>query len=128
MKKAVRVILSIVVIAAALACGILVGCDTAPHEEPITSPPPTEPVPDVVTVIDIVDRAEKENLPTDDALEGFWKDEEYTYYFSSIRSQYIIVYYSDETQEPVRDAMAAGRVTIADLDTYGIKYYKEPKE
>ena len=65
---------------------------------------------------------------SDDALEGFWKDEEYTYYFSSIRSQYIIVYYSDGTQEPVRDAMAAGRATIADLDTYGIKYYKEPKE
>jgi len=124
MKKSVKVILTAVVLAA-LACGFLAGCDIVPQDEPITPPPPTESEPDVVTVTDIIDRAEEENLPTDDALEGFWKDEEYTYYFPSIKSHHIIVCYSDGTQEPVRDAMAAGRVTIADLDRFGIGYYKE---
>ncbi len=84
-----------------------------------------EPVPDVVTVVDIVDRTKTEPLVTPDVLEGFWHDEEYAYYFSSFRSDLIIVHYSDGTQEPVREALGAGRVTIADLDRFGIGYYKE---
>ena len=111
--------------AAVLVCGFLAGCGAEVRDEPSASLPPDEPVPDVVTVTDIVDRAEQENLPTDDALEGFWTDERYTYYFPSIKSRYIIVCYSDGTQEPVRDAMAKGLVTIADLDRFGIGYYKQ---
>ena len=76
-------------------------------------------------VTDIVDRTETEHLVTSDVLDGFWKDEQYCYYFSSNKSQYIIVHYSDGTQEPVREAMEAGRVTLADLDRIGIGYYKE---
>lgn len=94
----------------------------------LAASPEPEPVPDVVTVVDIVDLTQSGELCTDDALEGFWRDDEYTYYFSSIKSQYIIVHYSDGTEEPVREAMAAGRVTLADLDRFGIGYYKEPKE
>lgn len=79
----------------------------------------------VVRVVDIVDWTEIESLATADALEGFWSDEEYHYYFPSIKSHYIIVHYSDGTEEPVRDAMEAGRVTLADLDRFDIGYYKE---
>ena len=94
-------------------------------KELVASPEP-EPVPDVVTVVDIVDRTKTEPLLTADALEGFWSDNDYTYYFSSIKSQYIIVHYSDGTQYPVREAMKRGDVTIADLDRFSIGYYKEP--
>jgi len=87
--------------------------------------PPGTPEPDPVSVVDIVDRTQTEPLITADVLEGFWFDETYRYYFSSLKSQLIIVHYSDGTQEPVREAMAAGRVTIADLDRFGIGYYKE---
>lgn len=106
----------------------LAACGGEPvRESPVTetaevTPPPE---PEVVTVVDIIDRTARESLPTDDALEGFWSDEEYHYYFSSIKSQYIIVRYSDGTEEPVRDAMEAGRVTLADLDRFKIGYYKE---
>lgn len=78
-----------------------------------------------VTVTDIVDRTKTEPLVTLDVLEGFWCDDEYAYYFSSLKSDLIIVHYSDGTQEPVREALGAGRVTIADLDRFGIGYYKE---
>lgn len=91
----------------------------------LAASPEPEPVPDVVTVVDIVDLTQSGELCTDDALEGFWRDDEYTYYFSSIKSQYIIVHYSDGTEEPVREAMEAGRVTVDDLDRFGIGYYKE---
>lgn len=91
----------------------------------LAASPEPEPVPDVVTVVDIVDLTQSGELCTADALEGFWRDDEYTYYFPSIKSQYIIVHYSDGTEEPVREAMEAGRVTLADLDRFGIDYYKE---
>ena len=94
----------------------------------LTASPEPEPTPDVVTVVDIIDRTEHEPIVTADVLEGFWSDDEYIYYFGSLKSGLIIVHYSDGTQENVREAMGKSRVTLADLDNYGIKYYKEPKE
>lgn len=121
MKKCVCLLLAAILLLTA-------GCALAaePEADPVPSETPMPvPDPDVVTVTDIVDRAETEFLATDDALEGFWRDEAYTYYFSSIKSHYIIVHYSDGTQLPVREAMARGDVTIADLDRFGIGYYKK---
>lgn len=80
----------------------------------------------VVRVADIVDRTQTEPLTTADALEGFWSDGEYDYYFGSIKSHYVIVHYNNGCQEPVRDALKGGRVTIEDLDRFGIDYWKEP--
>ncbi len=85
------------------------------------------PVTDDVTVVDIVDRTKTEMLATADALEGFFSDDEYTYYFPSIKSHYITVHYSDGTSENIKDAFGVGRVTIADLDKFDIGYYAEPK-
>lgn len=79
-----------------------------------------------ITVTNIIDRTKTEFIGTADALEGFYTDEEYRYSFPSIKSRYIDVYYSDGTSEKIKDALAAGRVTIADLDTFDIDYYKDP--
>ena len=79
----------------------------------------------MVTVTDIIDRTEQEFLVTCDALEGFWRDEEYSYFFPSIKSHYIIVHYSDGSQLPVREAMARGDVTVSDLDRFHIGYWRE---
>ncbi len=92
---------------------------TAPDEDGTTS--------DVVTVADIVDRTKTEMLATDDALEGFFADDDYYYFFPSIKSQYITVVYSDGTSENVIDAFGSGRVRIADLERFDIGYYAEPK-
>lgn len=86
-----------------------------------------EPVPDVVEVVDIVDQTKDGDICTADALEGFYSDDTYDYYFPSIKSGYIIVHYSDGTTQPVTEALADGRVTIADLDRFEIGYYKESK-
>ena len=90
----------------------------APEDATVTSA--------VITVTDIIDRTKTGFIATNDALEGFFSDGEYDYYFPSIKSRYIDVYYSDGTSENIKDAIAAGRVTIADLDTFDIGYYKEP--
>ena len=124
MKKCVCLLLAAVLLLTA-------GCALAaePERSPVISEEPM-PVPDSepAAVVDIVDRTETEFLATDDALEGFWRDEEYTYSFASIKSHYIIVHYSDGTQLPIREAMARGDVTIADLDRYGIAYIRVEKE
>lgn len=77
---------------------------------------------------EIRDRAKEENLPCDDALEKFYEDESNEYYFSAIKSHYVIVTYNDGTLEDIVTALHAGRVTIADLDKFGIEYYINPKQ
>ncbi len=63
-----------------------------------------------------------------EALEGFYEDDDYLYYYSCIKSDYIVVRYKDGHEEPVKDALKNGKITIKDLDKYGISYYKELKE
>ena len=76
----------------------------------------------------IQDRAEEENLPCDDALEKFYEDASNEYYFSAVKSQYVVVIYSDGSSEDIVTALNAGRVTIGDLDEFGIRYYINPKQ
>ena len=74
----------------------------------------------------IVDLTKNGEIATDDALEGFYRDEGNLYLFSSIKSQYVIVYYKDGSEQSVKDALAEGRVKISDLDWFGIDYDKSP--
>ena len=60
------------------------------------------------------------------ALEDFYSDDTYTYSFPTIRSDVVIVYYNDGTEQTVKDALAEGKIKISDLDRYGIKYNKNP--
>ena len=118
--------------------------ESSGKEQPVTEPPakqpeitaptqpkeePTKPAPGTgnpsASVINIVDRVEREGLLTAQALELFYRDSEYEYYFPSIRSSMVYVEYADGTQKPIKEALAVGDVTIADLDRFGIKYYKE---
>lgn len=79
------------------------------------------------TIIDINDRTVTEGLPTDEAIEPFFEDEEYIYSFPSIRSHLVMVTYYDGSTEDIRTALETGRATISDLDRFGIHYYAEPK-
>jgi len=81
----------------------------------------------VLHVVDIYDRAEEEQLPCDEALELFYEDEANEYYFSCIKSHYVMVMDSTGRTVDVVTALNEGLITIADLDRYGIEYYTEPK-
>lgn len=76
----------------------------------------------------IIDRAEKENIPTDTALELFYSDGRSDYYFPTIRSEYVIVAFADGTRKTVKEAVNSGMMAIADLDRFGIKYCKKDRE
>lgn len=78
-------------------------------------------------VVDIYDRAEEEGLPCDEAMELFYEDDSNEYYFSCIKSQYIMVMDNTGRTIDVITALNEGLITIEDLDYYGIEYFAEQK-
>lgn len=80
-----------------------------------------------VKISEIVDRTLTEQIATDTALEKFYEDDKNEYFYGSIKSEYVIVKYTDGTQETVVSALKNGKITLADLDKYGISYIKQPK-
>lgn len=59
----------------------------------------------------------------------FYEDENYEYYYSSEKTKYVQVYYSqgDIIIETAEEALKNGRITIDLLDEYGIEYIKKEK-
>lgn len=76
----------------------------------------------------IVDLTETQDIPTDDALEYFYSDTYYYYIFGSIKSEYVMVYYKDGTEENVKVALEEGHISIEDLIKFNIYYTIEMKK
>lgn len=76
----------------------------------------------------IVDKTENlDDFACAEALEQFYEDDDYTYYYSCIKSEYIVVKYTDGTEETVSKALKNKTIKISDLEDYNIKYYKYEK-
>ena len=56
----------------------------------------------------------------------FYTDEEFAYVFPSIRSDVVIVYYTDGTSQPIKEALKEGKLQIEDLVHFGIEHYSRP--
>lgn len=72
--------------------------------------------------------ASMSNFACAQALDNFYEDNEYKYYYTCIKSQYIIVEYKNEIEETVKSALKNGHIKITDLDKYNINYLKEEKQ
>ena len=59
------------------------------------------------------------------AIEEFYTDDTYKYFFSCIKSGLVVVTYPDGTEIPIKDALKDKKITIEDLDRFNISYYKE---
>lgn len=62
-----------------------------------------------------------------EALEEFYRDAKYVYYYNCIKSNYIVVRYNDGTEETVKDALKNNHIEIGDLDKFDINYIKQEK-
>ncbi len=80
-----------------------------------------------VDVINIVDKVETEGIVCAEALDYFYDDSEYVYYFSCLKKDQIVVEYSDKTTKTFTEAFLKD-ITIEDLDKYNIEYIKEKKQ
>ena len=59
--------------------------------------------------------------------EIFFEDDNYFYRFSNVKSQYVIVKYTDGSSENIKESLENGHIQITDLDKYNINYHKETK-
>lgn len=81
-----------------------------------------------IELVNIVDLTVVNQLSTDDALEEFYKDNDYTYYFPSIKSEYVECQFTNGDKMTILEALNSGKVNMSDLDTYGIFYWKVDKD
>ena len=76
----------------------------------------------------IIDKTKEINdFSCDSALEKFYEDDNYNYFFNCIKGEYMIVEYKDGSKETIEEALKNQNITIYDLDLYEIDYYKESK-
>ncbi|MBE6156481.1 MAG: hypothetical protein E7161_01925 [Firmicutes bacterium] len=79
-------------------------------------------------ILEIVDTTKNiKDFVCAESLEEFYSDEQYSYYFSCIKSSYILVKYKDGSQITVSEALKNGEISISDLPNYNINYYKYEK-
>lgn len=77
----------------------------------------------------IVDKTlEIKDFSCAEVLEEIYKDSEYTYYLSCMKSKYIEVRYSNSSKENIVDALGNNHIKINDLDKFDINYIKIENE
>ncbi|MBQ6841211.1 MAG: hypothetical protein IJO63_03760 [Bacilli bacterium] len=79
-------------------------------------------------VVNIIDKTkDMDDFVCAEALESFYTDDEYTYYYSCMKGEHIVVQYESGYEETVTQALKFGAITISDLDEHSIYYYKQEK-
>lgn len=69
-------------------------------------------------------------LPPDlynDAVDLFYSDDEYDYFFPAMTKYAMKVYYSDGSIQSVKEAIDSGNITLADLDEFNVLYLRYSK-
>lgn len=77
-------------------------------------------------ILEIIDSSD--NYSCAQALEKIYEDSENEYYFSTIKSEFIIVKYKNGGQANIKVALNIGQISLEDLDRFGIKYITKEKE
>ncbi len=79
------------------------------------------------TTYEIIDESKNiKDFVCNEELEEIYRDDEYIYFLSCMKSEYIKVNYStNNIQENIKTALKDGRVKISDLDLFKIDYIKK---
>ena len=81
---------------------------------------------DIGSVVEIVDTTKDiKDFVCAEALEEFYSDDTYAYYWECIKDKYMIVRYESDFEETISSALKNGTINISDLDRYGISYIKD---
>lgn len=75
----------------------------------------------------ITDNTLKPGFACATALELIYEDELYSYYFECIKSKYIVVNFTDGTSLNIKEALEKEKISIQELDIFGIEYIIEEK-
>lgn len=83
---------------------------------------------DIGKVVEIKDTTrEIKDFTCAEALESFYEDEDYIYYWNCMKDKYMIVKYESGFEETISDALKYGTITLDDLDQNNISYIKNKK-
>lgn len=134
MKKVFYILLAAVVSAA-----IFAGCEASEESKQSVDESAENSTEVSETVLDESGVSEKEEVTVteivvtgqalDASIDKFYEDEYYEYLFSALpQHEYVIVRYSDGTEQNVKEALEEGRITVFDLNKFNIEYLKSPKE
>lgn len=75
----------------------------------------------------LLDETKENNFSCADALEKFYEDENYIYYWNCIKNNYMIVKYNNGVKETISESLKKGHIDIQILDKFDINYIKEEK-
>jgi len=120
MKKTLVAVFCFIIVISFVGCGI--------KSENSDTDLSSSSISEKIKLTEIVDLTILNHLSTDQALEEFYKDKEYTYYFPSIKSQYIECQFSNGDKMPIVEALNSGKVIVSDLDKFAILYWKVDKD
>jgi hypothetical protein len=114
-----------------MVAAVFAGCDTPEESKSDTSSKDShlstsENISEQLTFVIENRMREIEAFP--DEVEEIYRDDEMVYWFPSIMSGVYVVVYSDGTEQGIKEALAEGKVSIADLDRFNIDYMKTPVE
>jgi len=81
---------------------------------------------DIGKVVSIKDKTKnKLNFACAEALQSFYEDDMYQYFWDCMKNKYMVVQYESGFEETVSDALKYETITISDLDKFNIEYIKE---
>ena len=109
MKKKILISLMAIVL-----CFVLAGCSSSKEETK-----------ESFTIVDKT--KEMDDFTCAQSLEKFYEDDKYIYSYSCMKSEYVVVKYSDGKEETVKEALENKKITIEDLDKNNIQYYIDEK-
>ena len=75
-------------------------------------------------IVEIIDKTTTQDITTGSALQFFYADSNFKYYYGSIKSEFVVVVFEDGSEITVEEALNEGIITINDLDYWNIKYIK----
>lgn len=76
-------------------------------------------------VVNIIDKTKNiEDFACAEALEQFYEDATYQYYWECLKNDYMVVEYESGFEETISKALEYKTITIDDLDDYNIQYIK----
>lgn len=79
-----------------------------------------------ITLVSVIDLTEANQTDVAVELEEFYQRSDYTYYFPYVKSEYVECLFSDGQTLKISKALKSGKVTVSDLDAYGISYLSVP--
>ena len=126
MKKIKTVMLFIILVLLLVGCGTKIVGNDAPIAD--SSNIPNEEKDSAIELVNIVDLTIVNHIGTDEELEEFYRNSDYTYYFPSIKSEYIECQFSNGDKINVVKALNSKKVVISDLDIYNIQYWIVDKD